>query len=75
MTRLRQRKTQLSFITNATARYRGKDREIVITALPDTAIIRLLGTRVQYEVSWRGVHDLGARIAASKKPVGKRGAA
>jgi len=75
MTRLRQRKTKLTFITNATARYRGKEREIVIEALPDTAIIRLLGTRVKYEVSWRGVHDLGARIVASHRPVGKRGAA
>ena len=62
MTRLRQRKTQLAFITNATVRYRGKDRDIVIEALPDTAVVRLLGTRVKYEVSWRGVHDLGARI-------------
>lgn len=67
MSRLRERKTKLEFITNATARYRGKDREIVIEALPDTAIIRLLGTRVKYEVSWRGVHDLGARIASNKK--------
>lgn len=75
MSRLRERKTKLEFITNATARYRGKEREIVIEALPDTAIIRLLGTRVKYEVSWRGVHDLGARIAASRVSMGKRGAA
>ena len=75
MTRLRQRKSKLEFITNATVRYRGKDRDVVIGALPDTAVIRLLGTRVKYEVSWRGVHDMAARIAASRVPVGKRGAA
>lgn len=66
MSRLRERKTKLEFITNATVRYRGKDRDVVIEALPDTAVIRLLGTRVKYEVSWRGVHDLGARIAGEK---------
>ena len=65
MTRLRQRKTQLAFITNASVRYRGKDRDIVIEALADYAVVRLLGTRVKYEVSWRGVHDLGARIASA----------
>jgi len=75
MSRLRQRKTKLEFITNATVRYRGKDRDVVIEALPDTAVVRLLGTRVKYEVSWRGVHDYAARIASSRQPIGKRGAA
>lgn len=67
MSRLRERKTKLKFITNATVRYRGKDRDVVIEARPDSAIIRLLGTRVKYEVPWRSVHDMGARIAAAQK--------
>lgn len=80
MSRLRQRKTKLEFITNSTVRYRGRDREIVIEALPDTAVIRLLGTRVSYEVSWRGVYNLGARIEAerlftARKQQKRRGAA
>jgi hypothetical protein len=75
MTRLRQRKTKLEFITNATMRYRGRERDVVIEAFPDYAVIRLLGTRVRYEISWRGVHDQAARIASARQPIGKRGAA
>jgi hypothetical protein len=65
--RLSHRKSRLSFITNATARYRGKDRDIVIEVYPDHAAVRLLGTRTRYEVSWRGVFDLAAEIYARKE--------
>jgi hypothetical protein len=34
--RLSDRKSRLTFITNSTARYRGKDREIVIEVFPIT---------------------------------------
>jgi hypothetical protein len=67
MTRLPQRKSKLSFVTNATVRHAGRDREVVIEALPDTAVVRLLGCpSVSYEVSWRAVHDLAARIHAER---------
>jgi hypothetical protein len=66
MTRIAERKTKVTLITNATARYRGKDRAIVIHALPDIAQIRLLGTRTVYEVSWRGLFDFAGRITAEK---------
>lgn len=45
--RLENRKSKLSFITNQTARYRGKDRDIVIEVFPDYAAVRLLGTRTR----------------------------
>lgn len=62
--RLSDRKSRLSFITNSFARYRGKERSIVVEVMPDYAIVRLLGTRTRYEVSWRGVFDLAAEIFA-----------
>jgi hypothetical protein len=63
MTRLRQRKTKLEFITENTVRYAGRDREVVIEAHPQYALVRLLGTRVYYAISWRTIHDQAARIA------------
>jgi hypothetical protein len=65
--RLAERKSRLSFITNSTARYRGKDREIVIEVFPDYAAIRLLGTRTRYEASWRAIHDLAAEIFSRRE--------
>jgi hypothetical protein len=60
--RLAKRKTRLIFITNQTARYRGKEREIVVEVYPEYASVRLHGTRTRYEVSWRGVFELAAEI-------------
>jgi len=65
--RLAQRKSALTFITNATARYRGKEREIVIEVFPEHAAVRLLGTRTRYEISWRGVFDVAAEIFMRKE--------
>ena len=60
MTHLSKRKTRLTFTTNQTGRYRGKEREIVNEVFPEHAAVRLHGTRTRYEVSWRGVFDLAA---------------
>ena len=62
MTRLAERKTRLSLITNQTARYRGQDRAVVVEVSPEIATLRLLGTRTRYEVSWRGVFDYAAAV-------------
>ena len=62
MNYLRDRKSRLSFITNSTARYRGKERAIVMEVFPEYAAVRLFGTRTRYEVSWRAVFDLAAEI-------------
>ena len=67
MKKIAERKSRLSFITNQVARYRGKDREIVIEVFPEHAAVRLLGTRTRYEVSWRGVFDLAAEIFARRE--------
>lgn len=56
MTKLAERKTRLSFVTDAEMRYRGKMRAVVIEIdSPHTATARLQGTRVRYPFSWEGV--------------------
>jgi hypothetical protein len=65
--RISDRKTKLTLVTNATVRYRGRERAVVIEVYPDYADVRLLGTRLRYSVSWRGVHDLAARIFADRQ--------
>jgi len=65
--KLSDRKTRLTFITNSTARYRGKEREIVIEVFPEHAAVRLLGTRTRYEASWRAIFDLAAEIYARRE--------
>ena len=72
MNYLRNRKNRLSFVTNSTARYRGKEREIVIEVFPDYAAVRLLGTRTKYQVSWRSVFDLAAEIYVRRERQRKR---
>lgn len=67
MNYLRDRKSRLSFITNSTARYRSKERAIVMEVFPEYAAVRLLGTRTRYEVSWRAVFDLAAEIQARRE--------
>jgi hypothetical protein len=65
--KIAERKSRLSFITNQVARYKGREREIVIEVFPEHAAVRLLGTRTRYEVSWRGVFDLAAEIYARRE--------
>jgi hypothetical protein len=68
MTKLTERKTRLLFETEATARYRGKLRTIVVE--PDmqgyTSALRLKGTQVRYEISWEAVFDQAAKIYADR---------
>jgi hypothetical protein len=67
MTYVRDRKNRLSFVTNSTARYRGREREIVVEVFPEYAAVRLLGTRTKYEVSWRAISDLASEIRARRE--------
>ncbi len=67
MTKLSERKTQLNQITNGTARYRGHERPIVIEVTPEILKLRLLGTRTRFELSWRGVYDYAAQVAANRE--------
>jgi hypothetical protein len=65
--KLAKRKTRLEFTTEATARYRGREREIVVEVFPHHAALRLLGTRTRYEISWRGVFDYAAEGHARRE--------
>lgn len=67
MKKVAERKSRLSFITNQVARYRGKEREIVIEVFPEHAAVRLLGTRTRYEASWRAIFDLAAEIYSRRE--------
>jgi hypothetical protein len=66
MTSLAHRKTRLQFETSDVIRYKGRLREIVIEATEYTAHVRLKGTRTRFEISWAGVFNLAAKIAAEK---------
>ena len=66
MTSLATRKTRLHFTTSDAVRYRGRLREIVIEATEYTAHVRLKGTRTRFEISWAGVFNQAAKIAAEK---------
>jgi hypothetical protein len=66
MQRVAKRRTQLAFITSSSVRYAGRDRAIVVEVNPQTAFVRLLGTRTKYEFSWRGVFDYAARLTAER---------
>jgi hypothetical protein len=68
VTKLTERKTRLLFETEVTARYRGKDRAIVVE--PDmhghTLALYLKGTRVRYAGGWGEVFDLFAKLHADR---------
>jgi hypothetical protein len=68
MTRLSQRKTRLVIVSEATARYRGRERNVIVEAQSNghTFMVRLAGTRARYEVSWRGLYDYAARVHAER---------
>lgn len=72
MTRLADRKTRLTAVTNATARYRSRDRAVVAEIHPETVVLRLAGTRTRYEVSWRGIFDFAARVQAERERAARK---
>ena len=68
MTKLSQRKTKLSFTTDAEVRYRGRLRAVVVEVENGlTATVRLAGTRLRYPFSWRGLHDWAAELYARQE--------
>ena len=68
MTRLRDRKTRCILVTEATARYRGRERAIIVEPHPAGELVqlRLHGSRIRYEVSWRGIFDFAGRVIAER---------
>ena len=69
MTKLRERKTRLTFTTEATVRYRRKEREIVIEVDNDghNFMVRLAGTQVRYAMTWSSVFNQAAKLQAQKE--------
>jgi hypothetical protein len=73
MTRLSERKTKLSFVTDAEVRHRGRMRRVVVEAHNGfTASVRLQGTRQRYEFSWHGLHDWAAELHARREKERKK---
>lgn len=69
MTRLSQRKSRLSFETEAQVRYRGKYRSVIVEPdlRGDVVSLRLKGTRVRYELTWQGIFERGAIVHADRQ--------
>jgi len=42
------------------------ERPIVAEVYPEHVVLRLAGQRHKLEVSWRGIYDFAARVAAEK---------
>jgi hypothetical protein len=68
VTRLSNRKTRLTFETEAQVKYRGKYRPVVVEPdmRGDVVSLRLKGTRVRYEVSWQGTFEHAAKVHAER---------
>jgi len=65
MTRLSERKTKLSFTTDAEVRYKGKLRAVVVEVENGFhATVRLAGTRQRYPFSWHGLFTHAADLFA-----------
>lgn len=62
MTTLRERKTRLTFQTDAMLR----NKAIVVEPTPWTCVVRLKGTRTRYEIAWPSIFFKAAEIAADK---------
>jgi hypothetical protein len=63
MTRLRDRKTRLECVTEATRKHRRRYRDLVATIGPYAVAVRLAGcpsTRV--EVPWESIYELGCKL-------------
>lgn len=74
MTRLSQRKSRLTFVTEDEIRYRGKYRRVVVEADASGYIarLRLEGTRARFEVSWAGVYQQAAKLHVEAQRRAKR---
>jgi hypothetical protein len=67
MTVLRKRKTRLVLETDATVRYRGKQRPVVIEVGPYFCTARLKGTQARYEMSWMSIFTRAALITVERE--------
>lgn len=66
MTSLEKRKTRLVFTTADQVRERGKYRPVVIEARPSCAVVRLLGMRQSYPITYGAIYHVAAKIAVDQ---------
>lgn len=66
MSRLSNRKSRLSFITDASKFERGKRRDIVLEPEPMILHVRLHGTRRKLDVPYDAIYDLACKIEANR---------
>jgi hypothetical protein len=76
MTKLTDRKTRLQFTTEATVRYRGKLRPVVIEAEDNGywGKVRLGGTRMRYAFSWEGLFKYAAQNHVDRERAARKAA-
>lgn len=72
MTKLQERRTRLVFTTADEIRERGKYRPVVIEARPGCAVVRLLGLRTSYTITYGAIYHAAARIAANEARAAKK---
>ena len=74
MTRLSKRKSQLSFISEDTVRYRGRLRSVVVEIDRNgySGVVRLEGTRQRFPFSFGGLFNHAVQLAVKQKQAEKR---
>jgi hypothetical protein len=61
MSCLIEHKTQTIFVSASSVKENGKKRRIVIESRPEFAIVRLLGTKGQFPITWKMIYDAAMR--------------
>jgi hypothetical protein len=61
MSCLIEHKAQTIFVSASSIRENGKKRRIVIESRPEFAIVRLLGARGQFPITWEMIYEAATR--------------
>jgi len=61
MSCLIEHKTQTIFVSASTVKENGKKRRIVIESRPEFAIVRLLGAKGQFPITWEMIYEAAMR--------------
>jgi hypothetical protein len=54
-------KTQTIFVSASSVKENGKKRRIVIESRPEFAIVRLLGAKGQFPITWKMIYEAAMR--------------
>ena len=61
MSCLVEHKTQTIFVSASSVKENGKKRRIVIESRPEFAIVRLLGAKGQFPITWKMIYEAAMR--------------